>query len=172
MVLKASKHGFIAADFADAVVNKIRVANKKRASAKERAKAKIDLPSLPVRQRELIDFYDLYETLVETLCDAAVYGPNTRLESIYAECRGRIQLDYPPIKPFLISYLEFQPDDAEAGLKLCGRPLDAFEALIAAFDLQEFFKMDDGNMIFRISRTREALNNYGEHLRQLAARAE
>jgi len=47
--------------------------------------------------------------------------------------------------------------------------LDAFEALVAAFDLQEFFKLDDGNMISRITRTREALNLYGEHLRQLAA---
>ncbi len=48
--------------------------------------------------------------------------------------------------------------------------MDAFEALVAAFDLQEFLKMDDGNMISRINRTREALNLYGEHLKQLAAR--
>lgn len=124
----------------------------------------------PHRQRALIDYYEQYETVVETLCDAAQYGPTAALERRYAECRARMQAEYPPLKPFLISYLEFLPEDAEAGLKLCGRPLDAFEALVAAFDLQEFLKMDDGNMITRINRTREALNFYGEHLRQLAAR--
>ena len=132
---------------------------------------KVAAHAVPERQRALIDYYEQYETLVETLCDAAQYGPTGPLERRYAECRARMQADYPALRPFLISYLEFLPEDAEAGLKLCGRPLDAFEALVAAFDLQEFLKMDDGNMISRINRTREALNGYGEHLRQLAARA-
>jgi hypothetical protein len=127
--------------------------------------------SLPERQRELIDFYEQYEDLVEALCDAARFGPDIVLERRYFEARTRIRADYPALRPFLISYLDFQPEDAIAGLKLCGRPVDAFEALVAAFDLQEFFKLDDGNMIFRITRTREALNAYGEHLRQLAAKA-
>ena len=127
--------------------------------------------NLPERQRELIDFYGQYELLVEALCDAARCGPTPSLDQKYAQSRSRIQADYPSLKPFLISYLDFLPDDIEAGLKLCGRPLDAFEALVAAFDLQEFFKMDDGNMISRITRTREALNCYGEHLRLLAARS-
>jgi len=128
--------------------------------------------SVADRQRELIDFYEAYEDLVETLCDAAQYGPTPALDLGYARARGQMQASYPALKPFLLSYLEFQTDDAEAGLKLCGRPLDAFEALVAAFDLHEFFKMDDGNMISRINRTREALNGYGEHLRLLAARIE
>jgi hypothetical protein len=128
-------------------------------------------PTVPERQRELIDFHEHYEDLVEALCDAARFGVDIVLERRYTEARTRIQADYPALRPFLISYLEFQPEDAEAGLKLCGRPLDAFEALIAAFDLQEFIKLDDGNMISRITRTREALNCYGEHLRLLAAQA-
>jgi hypothetical protein len=152
------------------VLSQIVIANKNRAVAKERAKAKISGPSVPERQRELIDFYEKYEELVDSLCDAARFGPNTELDRRYIEARLYIQAVYPSLQAFLISYLDFLPDDAEAGLKLCGRPLDAFEALVAAFDLQEFFKVDDGNMISRITRTREALNCYGEHLRLLAAR--
>ena len=34
--------------------------------------------------------------------------------------------------------------------------------------LKEFFLMDDGNMISRLTRTREALNLYGQHLSLLA----
>jgi hypothetical protein len=139
--------------------------------AKAPAEAISAVQSLPERQRELIDYYEQYETLVEVLCDAARFGPDIVLERRYTEVRARMQADYPPLRPFLISYLDFQPEDAEAGLKLCGRPLDAFETLVAAFDLQEFFKLDDGNMISRITRNREALNGYGEHLRQLAALA-
>ena len=136
----------------------------------KRAPVRVATPSLPRRQRELIDFYEVYESLVETLCDAAQFGPNANLDEKYRTCRAQIQSAYKPLKPFLISYLEFLPDDAEAGLKLCGRPLDAFEALVASFDLQEFFLMDDGNMISRLTRTREAMNRYGEHLRLLAER--
>jgi hypothetical protein len=35
--------------------------------------------------------------------------------------------------------------------------------------LEEFLRSDDGEMIARIERTREALSRYGEHLRQLIA---
>lgn len=169
--MKGTKKRLDAVDLAGQVVSTIVVASQSRATAKARAKAKIAAAAVPLRQRELIDFYERYEDLVEVLCDAARFGPDIVLERRYTEARTQMQADYPALKPFLISYLEFQPDDEEAGLKLCGRPLDAFEALVAAFDLQEFFKLDDGNMISRITRTRDALNGYGEHLRQLAARA-
>jgi hypothetical protein len=162
--LKSLKKGAAAAELAAQVLNQL-------GATKKPTPPKVKIQSLPDRQRELIDFYDQYECLVEALCDAARFGPDIVLERRYAEARARLQADYPALRPFLISYLDFQPEDAEAGLKLCGRPLDAFEALVAAFDLQEFFKLDDGNMISRITRTREALNCYGEHLRQLAAKA-
>jgi hypothetical protein len=140
-------------------------------TAKQAEVPAIGIGSMPDRQRELIDFHEHYEDLVEVLCDAARFGPDIVLERRYAEAQTRIRADYPALRPFLVSYLNFQPEDAEAGLKLSGRPLDGFEVLVAAFDLQEFFKLDDGNMISRITRTRDALNCYGEHLRQLAAKA-
>ena len=47
--------------------------------------------------------------------------------------------------------------------------LDAFEALFSAPSLGDFLRGDDGLMISRMERTREALYLYGDHLRQLAA---
>jgi hypothetical protein len=69
-----------------------------------------------------------------------------------------------------VAYLRFTPEDAQQGLLTEGKASDAFEALFSAPNLEEFLKIDDGNMISRITRTREALNLYGEHLRQLLAR--
>lgn len=158
-----SRSGFVLADFAGEMID--------RAAGKKRRIRKTAPAPIPVRQRELIDFYERYEDLVAALCDAARYGPNIVLDRRYSDARAQMRAGFPALRPFLLSYLDFHVDDAEAGLKLCGRPLDAFEALTAAFDLQEFFAMDDGNMISRITRTREALNRYGEHLCQLAARA-
>ena len=122
------------------------------------------------RQFELEEFVNHYEDLVEVLCSAAQFGATPKLERLYADLRHAYPARYRGLRPFLISYLEFVPNDGEAGLKLCGRPLDAFEALVAAVDLREFMEQDDGSMISRINRTRGALTLYGEHLRLLAAR--
>ena len=121
------------------------------------------------RQIELGNFIERYEDLVEILCYAAQLGPSEKGERAYAAVRVDYPGQYDCLRPFLISYLELVPNDEQAGLKLRGRPLDAFEALIAAADLQEFMATDDGNMISRITRTREALTRYSEHLRLLAA---
>ncbi len=72
--------------------------------------------------------------------------------------------NYPSIRKFVVAYLKFEVEDAILGG-------DAFEALFTAEDLSTFLQADDGNMISRILRTREALNLYGDHLRQLAAAA-
>ncbi len=123
---------------------------------------------MPARQREVIDFNDLFENFVDILCDAAHYEVTEGLDMNYKQYRLQIQEAYKPLKPFLVSFLEFTSEDEEAGLKLTGRSLDAFEVLVAPIDLKEFFLMDDGNMISRLTRTREALNLYGQHLSLLA----
>jgi len=122
------------------------------------------------RQVELNEFTDRYEDLVEVLCSAAQFGPSPKLDAVYTDLRRIYDVQYASLRPFLISYLEFVPNDEQGGLKLCGRPLDAFEAIVAATDLHELIRQDDGSMISRINRTREALARYGEHLRLLAAR--
>lgn len=119
---------------------------------------------------ELDHFRERYEELVEAVCDAAQYGPTPKLERVYGAERNWVRERYPAIRPYVISYLSMEPEDADVGLANGGPPTDAFEALLSANSLDGLLRIDDGCMISRITRTREALVLYGEHLRQLAAR--
>lgn len=127
-------------------------------------------PSLLDRQEELIRFYGQYENLVETLCDAAQYGPDARQEASYAEQRGWMMANYPALRKYVAAYLSYDARDAARSLDLHSTGSDAFEALFAAPTLDDFLRSDDGQMISRIDRTRDALSRYGEHLRQLLAK--
>lgn len=122
------------------------------------------------RLAELDRFSERYEELVETLCDSAQYGPTPKLETRYQAHRDWVTLAYQYVRPFLAAYLQEDSDDDQYGINLVGRPVDAFEALVASPDLDTFLKVDDGGMISRITRTRGALNLYGDHLRQLVVR--
>lgn len=149
-----------ATDLVSSLVNRAKIARKDAAERQERLSAVKRGPSVQERQQELVDFYERYEILVETLCDAAQYGPTPKLERSYTSERAWVQEHYGKLRPFVISYLRSSQED----------PGDAFEALVASDDLGRFLQDDDGQMIERITRTREALTLYGEHLRQLAAR--
>ncbi len=127
------------------------------------------LPTAAERQEQLIEFYGQYENLVETLCDAAQYGPEAKLEERYAAQRAWMQVNYVEIRKYVAAYLHYDVADAGQGRGDDGRSADAFEALYFWPTLREFLRADDGHMIQRIMRTRDALNQYGEHLRQLAA---
>lgn len=127
-------------------------------------------PSLIERQEHLIRFYGQYETLVETLCDAAQYGPDARQEAAYADLRVWMQANYPLLRKYVAAYLSYDARDAARALDLHSTGRDAFETLFAAPTLAEFLRSDDGQMIDRIERTREAMSRYGEHLRQLLAK--
>lgn len=132
------------------------------------------VPSLPEvtvkdRQAELAQFYSKYEDLVELLCDAAQYGPNAPSNERYDQLRGYFLKAYPEMRKYVSAYLDLRVEDAEHALDLYGQPADAFEALFAMPTLDAQLRADDGNMITRIIRTREALNRYAEQLRRLAA---
>lgn len=135
-----------------------RVATKARLLRRDLSDRDGSGPSVAARQADLAKFYDRYESLVETLCDAAQYGPTPNLESRYAEHRGIMERAYGEVAPFVLSYVRDQ--DAE----------DPFLALCQAETLADFLRHDDGEMIHRIMATREALTLYAEHLRQLAAK--
>jgi hypothetical protein len=124
-------------------------------------------PSVRERQAELIRFYDGFENLVEVLCAASQYGPDARQEASYEELRSQMQAEYPRIRRFAAAFLSYDARDAARSQDLHGTGRDAFEALYAAPTLAEFLRSDDGEMIWRIERAREALSRYGEHLRQL-----
>ena len=152
------------------LANRSKSAAKDKAEARDREMAAKITPTVQERHEELIRFYRRYEDLVETLCDAAQFGPEPHLEAKYGELRRWMSSNYAPVRRYVVAYLRFTPEDAQAGLVQDGKPGDAFEALFSAPNLEEFLRIDDGNMISRITRTREALNLYGEHLRQLLAR--
>jgi hypothetical protein len=137
------------------VANRARIVAKDLADARERRRAAV--PTVAVRQAELLSFYERFERYVEVLCDAAQYGPNARLETAYLTERAWIVEHFESLRPFVGAFL---PHDEP----------DAFERLLAAEDLSRFLSDDDGEVIFRITGTREALSLYSEHLRQLAAR--
>jgi len=146
------------------LVNRAKSAKLDRRDAADRVQTAQAGPTVKQRQHELIRFYQEYETLVETVCDAAQYGPNPKLETIYATERKWMLENYASLRKYVVAYLRFDVEDVAQGG-------DAFEALFMAENLKTFLKSDDGNMIARIMRTREALTLYGDHLRQLAAAA-
>ncbi len=156
-----------AADLVTSVTNRVKIARKDRAEARALAAG----PTVQDRQTELVQFYERYEELVETLCDSAQYGPTPKLERSYAAHREWMLGAYPSVRPYLVGFLQREPEDAAFGFAVCGQTTDAFEALVIAEDLGQFLQIDDGGMISRITRTREALILYGEHLRHLAARS-
>jgi len=149
-----------------AIPIRIRLASKELAVAEEVARG----PSVRDRQSDLIQFYAHYESLVESLCDSAQYGATESLSRRYHQERLWMHSNYPRVRKYVVAYLRFDSNDAEHSSTLDGSYGDAFEALFAAPSLEAFVGADDGNMISRILRTREALNLYGEHLRQLLAR--
>ena len=151
------------------LVNRVRIAAKDREEVRSRDLARDAAPTVQERQQELVRFYRHYEDLVEILCDAAQYGPTPKLEAQYASLRHWMHENYAPVRRYVVAYLQFSVEDAQQSLEMQGRAADAFEALCAAPDLDTVLRVDDGAMISRITRTREALNLYGEHLRQLAA---
>jgi hypothetical protein len=147
--------------------NRIRIAAKDAAQAREASTVSI-ADAVKERQDHLIAFYAHYEELVETLCDAAQYGPTPALERTYARSRTWMHANYDPVRRYVVAYLKYATEDARAGLQHEGQGADAFQALVSAPDVASFLEHDDGMMISRLTRTREALNLYGEHLRQLA----
>ena len=114
-------------------------------------------------------FYDLYENTVEILLAAANFGPTDALEVRYATHRAAVLDSYPAIKPYLLAYLRMTVSDAQYGTTHLGKASDAFEALFGQPTLDRFLATDDGEMILRITRTRESLTLYTEHLRYLLA---
>ncbi len=137
--------------------------------AKEEARRPV-APTLDERLEDLRTFYGQYEALVETVCDGAQYGPDPKLAERYEVLRRWMQTGYPPMRRYVTAYLQYEAGDARRGMDLHTGACDAFQALFAAPTLDEFLRGDDGMMISRIMRTRDALNLYADHLRHLKAR--
>lgn len=153
--------------FVNRIPNRLRIAIRDLRDAREESDSMHQ--SASSRHDDLVAFYSKYEDLVEVLCDSAQYGPDGKLNARYLELRSWMLANYPNIRGYVAAFLKYDTKDAQQSLDWHGLAGDAFEALFAAPSISEFLRLDDGEMIFRIERTRNALNLYGEHLRELAA---
>lgn len=117
-------------------------------------------------------FYGVYEELIESLLAATNFGPADATQRQYAAAAEEMRGRYSALKPYLIAYLRMTKADATYGLGNAGRPLDAFEILYSHERVADLLASDDGEMINRIQRTREALTLYTEHLRTLVGERE
>lgn len=140
-----------------------------RREAAERARRSALRASVQEREADLLEFYAGYESLVETLCAAAQLGATENLDKKYTAERLRLRTLYPGVRHYIVAFLQFSVDDTAQCIAIHGCGGDAFEALTEADDLAEFLRIDDGSMISRIDRTREAISRYREHLRWLRA---
>jgi hypothetical protein len=117
------------------------------------------------RQEALAKFNAAYEDFVEVVCDAAQFGISHAFERRYQNSRRDLVDQYATVRIFLSAYLRASGEDSRGAAR--GIRFDAFDSLLAPASLELFLQSDDGNTISRITRTREALNLYAEHLRQL-----
>ncbi|MEI6512174.1 MAG: hypothetical protein WCO51_02745 [bacterium] len=122
--------------------------------------------SLSVQRDRLVEFYGYYEDLVDVLCIAARFEDTSAFEAQYGRLRNWMIKNYPNVRPFLIAHLMLHPSDDMLGLNCVGKPSDGFEALFVAPSITQLLKLDQGDLIERIYRTRDALNRYGDHLRR------
>ncbi len=124
---------------------------------------------LPVdeQRRLLAEFYDKFEQLSDTICDAGYAGEGAPFQERYSELRKWLMRAYPLLKPYLTAHLNHDPSDAEFGLRTVGRPTDALEALFFAESLDTVLELDGGHLIGRLERARSALYRYADYLRDI-----
>lgn len=137
-----------------------------RSRTKKSAKSEVSESAPPTidRRREVAEFYDHYEGHIETLCDAAQYGPEPYLEEAYRKSRQQLQRDYRCLKQDLQPYLAPHTENDQRAVDA-----DVMESLFHAPTLGEFLRCDDGFMIQRILLTRDALTRYAQDLRTAKA---
>lgn len=146
---------------------RVRLALRDAQDSRDRAALANRAPSAQERRDQLIAFYKRYEALVEALCDGAQYGPDSALEQRYQEHRAWMQRNYPALRGYLRPYLDDPEAAGQGRIEHHERQMDAFESLFGYPTLGTLLQHDDGDLIGAIVRTRQAMNSYGEHLRQM-----
>jgi hypothetical protein len=115
------------------------------------------------RREDAEEFLSHFEGFVDAICDAAQHGLTENLSAKYQQhrdwLRNHVYLVRTPIEEFVPPTKSVESPEG-----------DDFLALFAAPDLASQLSTDDGNMISRIVRTREALDVYSVHLQQLIDR--
>lgn len=113
----------------------------------------------PADGGELLErFEDHYQDLVDLLCWSAKDGVHDGRDARYARLRAWFLVHYDVLRPFVLPYLDEQPDDRVALEQGQPTPRDAFEALFTPCSVDAIINSPD--VISRIQRTRNALDAY------------
>ncbi|GMV38272.1 MAG: hypothetical protein AMXMBFR61_27800 [Fimbriimonadales bacterium] len=133
-----------------------------------RAIGREDPARLAKLRAQLRRFYDDFESLVDLICASARFGVVGGMATEYRQLTDAMKRNYPGIRPYVLAFLNVDVADAEYGLSLCGLPLDALQCLFYPPDLDAVHRADDGKLIDRIERSRDALYRLGDYLRELS----
>jgi hypothetical protein len=118
-------------------------------------------------RRDLIEFYDRFERLIDVICAGARYGTQPSLAADYHTLSEDMRRLYPELRTYVLAYLKVDVRDTQFGIGLSGQTTDAFQCLFCAPSLAELIAADDGGLVGRIERTRDALYRFGDHLREV-----
>lgn len=123
-------------------------------------------PSTQEQQGELLRFFTRFEELADVLRDSCQYGPNGPNERAYAELREWMIQHYAAVRVQIGPYLETKRGAMAA---LSGGSGDEVETLFSPPTLRELLRSDDGSLLGRLMRAREAVGMVFSHLRTLAS---
>lgn len=132
-----------------------------------RAIGREDPARLAALRAHLLRFYDDFESLVDLICASARCGVVGGMAAEYRQLTDAMKRNYPAIRTYVLAFLDVDVADTEYGLSLCGLPLDALQCLYYPPDLEALHEADDGKLIARIERCRNALYRLADYLREL-----
>ena len=133
-----------------------------------RAIGRDDPARLAGLRAQLLRFYNDFESLVDLICASARCGVVGGMAAEYRQLTDAMKRNYPAIRTYVLAFLSVDVADTEYGLSLCGLPLDALQCLFYPPDLDAVHEADDGKLIDRIERSRDALYRLGDYLRELS----
>jgi hypothetical protein len=112
----------------------------------------------------LNEFEQVFAGFTDLLLNAQQYGPDCGAIQMFPLLQSQLQGEYCTLKPFLLAYLQIDPQDQFVGLRTLGTPTDAFEATWIAPSLKSFVDSDDVFFRDRVARAKAAIKDYTEHL--------
>ncbi|HRF58380.1 MAG TPA: hypothetical protein PLH94_00535 [Fimbriimonadaceae bacterium] len=123
-------------------------------------------PPTAEQQGELLRFFTRFEELADVLRESCQYGPSGPNERAYTELREWMIHHYASVRTQIAPYLEAKRSAMAA---LSGGWSDEVETLFSPPTLSELLRGDDGSLLGRLMRAREAVGMVFSHLRALAS---
>ncbi len=123
-----------------------------------------DIHEVNQTQTKLISFELKFVEMVELMEEAQRYGISSGCNSRYFSLKQTLSDSYHDLRPFLLAYVRLDIEDERIGLRTLGHGTDAFEAIWAFGNLQEFVEVHDVFFRDRVARALDAIKDYTDHL--------